>query len=347
MNQGEQILHHPSSPFEQLQRQYLQSMILRNCSQRTIEYWAMNLLRFNAWCLERGIEKIAELTLEILNAYRGHLFHRRNLRTNKPLRFSTQHCYLIVVRRWMTWLHQQGHLADDVSKQFELPRPEQRLPLEILTADEVESMINQTNVTRPLGLRDRAMLEVLYSTGIRNSELLNLQLYDVDEARSVLVIRQGKGKKDRVVPLGERALQWTRKYVADVRPDLVAQGEPHSILFVNAKGRPFVRGHVSIIVRSYKQKAGITKAGSCHLLRHTAATLMMDNGADLRSLQEFLGHARLTTTQIYTHVSITRLQEVHKRTHPASRDRAPGAADPAGGDAAQERKDSDGGAALR
>jgi integrase/recombinase XerD len=343
MNRGEKILQQPSSPFEHLQRQYLQSMILRNCSERTIEYWAMNLSHFNVWCQERGIEEVTEVTIDTLNGYRSYLFHRRNPRTNKPLRFSTQHCYLIVVRRWMTWLYKQGHLAEDVGKPFELPRPEQRLPLEVLTADEVESILNQTDVTRPVGLRDRAMLEVFYSTGIRNSELVSLQLYDVDEARGVLVIRQGKGKKDRVVPLGDRALQWIKKYVADVRPSLVALGTSGTILFLNSKGRPFVRGHLSMLVRGYKRKAGITKVGSCHLLRHTAATLMMDNGADLRSLQEFLGHARLTTTQIYTHVSITRLQEVHKRTHPASRAPAtgvPAPGDPACGDGGQEVKES-------
>lgn len=319
MNQGQQILQHASSPFEQLQRQYLQSMILRNCSERTIEYWAMNLLRFNTWCADRGIEEITELTPEILSAYRQHLFHYRNEHTNKPLKFSTQCCYLIVVRRWFTWLHAQGVLPDDIGRNFEIPKPEKRLPMEILTADEVESMLNQTNVKRPLGIRDRAIIETFYSTGIRNSELMNLQLYDVDEERKIVVIRQGKGKKDRVVPIGDRAIQWTKKYMADVRPDLVAQTDPHQILFVAATGRPFVRGHLSIIVRSYLKKAGIKKKGSCHLLRHTAATLMMENGADLRSLQQFLGHARLTTTQIYTHVSISRLQEVHAKTHPASR----------------------------
>lgn len=335
MNQGQQILQHASSEFEKLERQYLQSMILRNCSERTIEYWAMNLLRFNTWCTDRGIEEVRELTAEILSAYRQHLFHYRNEHTNKPLKFSTQHCYLIVVRRWFTWLYQQGILAQDIGHNFQIPKPEKRLPVEILTADEVESMLNQTNVTRPLGIRDRAIIETFYSTGIRNSELLSLQLYDLDQDRKVLVIRQGKGKKDRVVPIGDRAIQWTKKYIADVRPQLVAQTDPHPILFVAATGRPFVRGHLSIIVRSYMKKAGIKKAGSCHLLRHTAATLMMENGADLRSLQQFLGHARLATTQIYTHVSISRLQDVHKRTHPASQEKKPNKR-------GKKRNDSDG-----
>ena len=317
MNQVDQILHHADSEFEQLQRQYLQTMILRNCSERTLEYWAMNLRRFNTWCHDRGIEDVTEVTSSVLQSYRQYLFHHRNPQTNKRLKFSTQHCYLIVVRRWFTWLHEQNILPEDIGHGFEIPKPEKRLPTDVLTADEVESLINQADVTKPLGIRDRAILETFYSTGMRNSELLNLQLYDVDEDRQVVVIRQGKGKKDRVVPIGKRAIQWIKKYITDVRPKLIT--DSHPILFVNAKGKPFVRGHLSVIVRNYMKAAGIKKPGSCHLLRHTAATLMMENGADLRSLQQFLGHARLTTTQLYTHVSISRLQDVHAKTHPASR----------------------------
>ena len=205
-----------------------------------------------------------------------------------------------------------------MAKDLELPKPERRLPLQVLTADEVESTMNQTDVQRPMGLRDRAILETFYSTGIRASELANLQLYDLDADRKVLIIRQGKGKKDRVVPIGERAIRWLQKYMADVRPALVEQTQPHPTLFVTAQGTPISRSLLACLVKRYMRKAGIRKPGSCHLLRHTAATLMMENGADLRSLQLFLGHACLKTTQLYTHVSIQRLQEVHRKTHPAS-----------------------------
>lgn len=314
----DRIVRHPQTPFERLEQQYLQSMILRNCSERTIEYWALNLARFNTWCEARAIDELTEITLETLNAYRQHLFHYHNPDTNKPLKFSTQSCYLVVIRRWFLWLHEKGIIPHDVAKDLELPKPERRLPLQVLTADEVESTMNQTDVQRPMGLRDRAILETFYSTGIRASELANLQLYDLDAERKVLIIRQGKGKKDRVVPIGERAIRWLQKYMADVRPALVEQAQPHPTLFVTAQGTPISRSLLACLVKRYMRKAGIRKPGSCHLLRHTAATLMMENGADLRSLQLFLGHACLKTTQLYTHVSIQRLQEVHRRTHPAS-----------------------------
>ena len=131
-----------------------------------------------------------------------------------------------------------------------------------------------------------------------------------------ITINQGKGSKDRVVPIGERATLCVRKYLSDVRPKL-AERINHSSLFLTYRGRPINPNSMSLMVKKLLNEAGITKRGSCHLFRHSAATLMMGNGADLRSLQLFLGHEQLTTTQIYTHVSIQRLQDVHRRTHPA------------------------------
>ena len=176
----------------------------------------------------------------------------------------------------------------------------------------------RTDVTKPLGLRDRALLETLYSTGMRCSELVALEVYDLEPDRRIITIRRGKGQKDRVVPIGQRALAWLQKYLIDVRPEFV-QLTNESTLFVSSSGKPIGRTSLSAIVRRYVVRAGIGKPGSCHLLRHTAATLMMENGADLRSLQMFLGHERLNTTQIYTHVSIQRLRDVHDKTHPAKR----------------------------
>jgi integrase/recombinase XerD len=312
------ILTAPQNAMEQLQQEYLRSMILRNCSDRTIEYWGMNLGKFNRWCEERSIDDLDAITLEVLNAYRQHLFHCRNERTGKPLKFVTQHCYLIVIRRWFLWMYEKGRIKLNIAADLEIPKAEQRLPVNILTADEVESIMNETDVTRPMGIRDRAIMETFYSTAIRASELVHLQLYDLDADRKTVTVRQGKGKKDRVVPIGDRAIRWTQKYLSDVRPAWMATKEAHPYLFVTRHGARMLRGNLPMIIGRYKEKAGIKKPGSCHLLRHTAATLMMQNGADLRSLQLYLGHARLTTTQIYTHVTIERLHAVHAKTHPAS-----------------------------
>jgi integrase/recombinase XerD len=176
----------------------------------------------------------------------------------------------------------------------------------------------------PLGLRDRAMMEILYATAIRRGELIALQLYDVDYGRTTLMIRQGKGNKDRVVPLGERAKSWLAAYRDQVRPGLVA-GRDDGTLFLSRDGRALEPKRLSEKVRGYVERAAIAKPGSCHLLRHTAATLMLEGGADIRFIQALLGHESLETTQIYTRVSITKLAQIHAATHPGAklvRDRA-------------------------
>jgi integrase/recombinase XerD len=190
------------------------------------------------------------------------------------------------------------------------------LPTSVLTADQIETLLDAADIRTDLGLRDRAIMETLYSSGIRCGELVGLDVYDIQLDREILTVRRGKGNKDRIVPLGQRALSWVQKWIADIRPRLLSNSTADA-LFVSKNGRRLHPNFVSNQVKKYLDGIGIKYRGSCHLLRHAAATLMLENGADLRSLQEFLGHARLNTTQIYTHVSIQRLQEVHRRTHPA------------------------------
>jgi integrase/recombinase XerD len=215
---------------------------------------------------------------------------------------------------------------------LELPKEEHRLPANYLSEIEVELLLNQTDVKTPLGIRDRAILETLYSSAIRRNELLNLSVYDVDRNRRLLTIRQGKGKRDRVVPIGVRALEWLEKYIVDVRPWLmeghgrrrgIKEVEPTTKIILHNTGAEMHPTYLSILVRGYLNAAGIKKSGSCHMLRHTTATLMLENGADIRSLQTLLGHASLNTTQIYTHITIDRLRAVHDATHLAKPDVPP------------------------
>jgi integrase/recombinase XerD len=211
-----------------------------------------------------------------------------------------------------------NHLPTNPAADLDMPRqPKLTLP-EAFTAQEVEAVLAQPDVDDVNGLRDRAVLELLYSTGLRRSEVLKLSVYDIEPLRGTLRVRQGKGRKDRIVPIGERALAWVQRYLDESRPQLVVDAHEPA-LFLNRRGRRYSPTHMGLLARRYIEAAGVGKRGACHLFRHTMATLMLENGADVRYIQEMLGHASLETTQVYTHVSIGKLQAVHAATHPAAK----------------------------
>lgn len=183
-------------------------------------------------------------------------------------------------------------------------------------------MMAQSLLHGELGLRDRALLETLYSTGIRRSELIHLKLYDIDLRNGSLMVRSGKGQKDRYVPLGSRAIHWLRRYLDELRSAIVIEPDDGTV-FLHEFGEPFSKNRLSDLVKKTLRAAGIDRPGAAHLFRHAMATHMLTNGADIRFIQAILGHAQLTTTEIYTHVSIAKLKEVHALTHPAERRSAP------------------------
>jgi integrase/recombinase XerD len=195
------------------------------------------------------------------------------------------------------------------------------------------------HVREILGLRDRAIMEVFYSTGMRRMELCHLQVYDLNTDKRTVLIRQAKGKKDRVLPIGERAVAWTVHYLEHVRLELMTAVH-HTTLFVTRDGLPFSTQRLSDLVRRYVRKAELSKTGGCHLFRHSMATSMLENGADIRYIQAMLGHASLETTEIYTRVSIQKLRQIHDATHPASRKHDAGDED---AEAKDEQPSDDGG----
>ena len=282
------------------------------------------LSQFLRWCFERNLTQPHAVTLEILERFQRHLYHYRQ-RNGQHLSLSSQSHRLTSLRRWFAWLVRERVLTQDPAHDLQLPRDERRLPRHPLSVTEVESVLAQADLTTPHGLRNRAILELLYSTGLRRDESLGLESTDLDRERRTLLVRRGKGMKDRFVPIGERALAWLDKYLAEARPQLVRRQET-PLLFVSKNGHRLHANQLSKIVRDYLRAAGIAKPGACHLFRHTTATLMLEAGADVRYIQALLGHTRLSTTQIYTHVSIAKLREVHERTHPARLYRDPASA---------------------
>jgi integrase/recombinase XerD len=296
---------------------YLEWIRSRNFSERTVASRIQMLRSFASWCTDRGVTRSAEVTRPILERYQRWLFHYRKA-DGKPLTFHTQQIRLVSIRAFFKHLAHQNRILSNPASDLDLPRRERRLPRESLTPQEAERVLAQPDVTKPLGLRDRAILEVFYSTGLRRMELANLGLYDMDAERGTLMIRQGKGKKDRVVPIGERAVAWALKYREEARPEMISGPDPGT-LFVNELGESIGLDWLSIMVRRYVEKARVGKKGSCHLFRHTLATVMLEGGADVRYIQEMLGHERLDTTQVYTRVSIRALKAIHNATHPAAR----------------------------
>lgn len=303
----------PDSLYQHM-RTYLAHMAEKHYSKETVSTWDRYLQQFLIWCDERAITTPKEIDLGLLERYRRHLYHHRKA-NGEPLAVSSQHIRLIPVRQWFKWMAKQGVIAFNPASELELPKRGQRLPKSILSAKEAEAVLAVPNPKTLMGLRDRAILETFYSTGMRRAELIHLKVSDIDFERGVVMIREGKGDKDRVVPIGKRAMAWIRAYLERSRPRLLRDWDG-GILFLTKYGLPFSAVSMSRLTQGHIDQAGISKTGSCHLFRHTMATLMLENGADIRIIQAILGHADLSTTQVYTKVSIGHLKAIHASTHP-------------------------------
>lgn len=286
----------------------------KNYSAATIEGRDLYLRYFLLWCEERGLHRPQDITKPIIERYQRHLFlHRKD--DGQPLSTRSQHTRITPLRAYFKWLARQNYILYNPASELELPRLERRLPKHVLSIKEAEAVLAMPDLSLSTGIRDRAILETLYSTGMRRMELIGLHLHDIDTERGTVMIRQGKGKKDRMIPIGERALEWVAKYRDDVRLELVT-GDDDGSLFLTNLGEAFTPNRLTQLVRDHVNGAKTGKTGSCHLFRHTMATLMLENGADIRFIQAMLGHANLETTQIYTQVSIRKLKDIHTATHP-------------------------------
>jgi integrase/recombinase XerD len=295
---------------------HLDALEVRQISRQSLTVRRSHLAHFNAWCVEHAIERPQDVTHAHVEAFQGHLYRYRR-QDGQPLAASGQVNIVAAVNAFFSWLVKHRHLPSNPAADVELPRVPKGLR-DPLTLTEVEAVLALPDITYAQGLRDRAVLELLYGTGIRRMELAALNVNDIERERGTLHVRRGKGGKGRFVPIGERALAWVTKYETDARPMLV--GVVHDpALFLNIDGKRLSMNALSWRVRSYLDKAGVHKAGACHLFRHTMATAMLDNGADVRHVQEMLGHADIGTTQHYTKVSIGKLKAVHAATHPAAR----------------------------
>ncbi len=302
------------NPLRALQSAFVQWTRAVGLSEQTALIRSAALNFFIRWCHESNIRTPGELSRDVLEAYQGHLADYRK-RNGEPLELATRLARLHPVRAFCKWLVRQRVVAIDPSAGMVMPKCPRRLP-RVPSVAQVQGIFDQANRDSPSRVRDRTMMEMLYSTALRRTELARLRISEVDLESREVHVRSGKGNRDRVVPLGSRSGAWIERYLREVRP-LLASGLDRGELFLTDYGEPFRKNRLGDHLQPYVRRAGLR--GACHLFRHACATHMLENGADIRFIQAMLGHSQLTTTEIYTHVSIAKLREVHAATHPACR----------------------------
>ncbi len=272
----------------------------------TLESYQRDLFSYTGYLKEQGV-------IDIGQSNRGHIIAYLLQLQKKGRATATLSRNMASIRAFYQFLVRDKHLTHDPSVHLETPKIEKRLP-KVLSMDEVEKLLDGPVPNNPSGKRDKAMLELLYATGIRVSELISLDVGDVNLEMGFLKC-MGKGSKERLIPLGSLAITAVRDYLETARPQLLKKRSDHG-LFLNHLGTRMTRQGFWKLIKKYARQAGILAEITPHTLRHSFATHLLENGADLRSVQEMLGHADISTTQIYTHVTRNRIKDVYAKTHP-------------------------------
>ena len=293
------------------QERFSEFLRLRGCSERTVEAYSGELRPLFDFLQAGQIRSLAEVTRGHLEDYRSFLFSHE-----PPLKLTTQSLKMTVVKSFFAFLKRQDYLANDPSRELASIRAAANHIRQVLSEEEAARVIEATDTNGPLGLRDRAILEMLYSSGIRNSELCSLRLTDLDAQRSQVRVLKGKGGYSRVLPLGQQALDWSLRYLETARPLLLKGAADDGVLFLSQRGKKMDRETLTKLVRKAGEMAGVVATVTPHVLRHSVATHMLFRQAGIRYIQELLGHQSLDSTQIYTRVEISQLQRVHQRFHP-------------------------------
>nr|WP_161799665.1 site-specific tyrosine recombinase XerD [Ligilactobacillus salivarius] len=278
----------------------------RGLSENTINSYGIDLKLFLEYLRENEIPSFKQVNKEVIVNYMQS--GKNNNKANSSILRSVSS-----LRKFFQYLAQEKIIEKDPMLLIDTPKKKQHLP-QVLTKEEVEKLLRSPNTGQVLGLRDRAMLELMYATGLRISEIINLKLEDLHLTMGTLQTL-GKGHKERIVPVGDEAIKWVNRYLEEARPKLLKQ-KRSNYLFLNFHGNNLTRQGVWKNLKAEVRKAGIQKNITPHTLRHSFATHILENGADLRIVQELLGHADISTTQIYTHLSNKQLADIYNRAHP-------------------------------
>lgn len=307
-----------TNALEILRASFLESLRVRGQSPATLRARSQSLTTFYLWLADAGIDDVRELTREHIRAYALAL-QQRGLTT------STRHVKLITLRRLFEYLENTDAILVNPCVGLVLPKLEDRLPRGVLSQGEARRVLDSPDTQSKKGIRDRAILELFYSTGIRGEEMAALTIHDVDCKSGFVRVHKGKFAKDRVVPMGAKASAYVREYLAQVRLVWSAARKDERALWLSANEphQRMKKQAIASMVNHYKKLVGIERPGRTHLWRHTCATHLVANGANLLSVQRLLGHRSLTTTQLYTRVAPTEIAATMRKAHPRSRARAP------------------------
>jgi integrase/recombinase XerD len=308
-------------PLDELLHDYQQHLRALNRAPKTIAARLLEIHQFFEFAQTLGVRTPADIADAHLRAYQKHLLDRIN-RLGRVNTVTVQNQRLAAPCAFLRHLHVEGYLAHNPTLKIQYAKEPVRLPRDILTVAETRKLLRIPDVHTVAGYRDRTIMEMLYSSGIRRQELINLTVDDVNLESRLLTIRQGKGGKDRVVPLGRIAARFLETYLNGIRPQLLAPATkpPTQRLFIGPGGHPLSKTTLSNHLHAYRRAAHLPQRVTPHVFRHTCATHMIRNRANIRHLQELLGHSDLNTTQKYLHLTITDLKEAHHKFHPREKD---------------------------
>lgn len=278
---------------------------VKQSSTNTQMSYQRDLKKFMAFCESRGVTSVVKLRAQDLEAY-------VNVMGEEQFKPATISRNIASLKAWVHFLQEEGILKEDISSTLKVPKIEKKVP-EIMTMNEVGTLLDQPSSDNPKEIRDKAMLELLYATGIRVTELISLSLEDLNLQMNYITCKDGS--KERMIPFGPKARMALLRYIESAREKMILDSK-NNILFVNCSGKAMSRQGFWKLIKYYAKKAGITADITPHTLRHSFAAHLVENGADLKSVQEMLGHSDISTTQIYANMNHNHLREVYKRAHP-------------------------------
>ena len=278
---------------------------VKQSSTNTQMSYQRDLKKFMAFCENRGIASVHDLKAQDLETY-------VNVMGEEQFKPATVSRNIASLKAWVHFLQEEGVLQEDISSTLKVPKIEKKIP-EIMSMNEVGTLLDQPSSDNPKEIRDKAMLELLYATGIRVTELISLQLEDLNLQMNYITCKDGN--KERMIPFGLKAHTALIRYIEFAREKMILDSQSH-ILFVNCSGKPMSRQGFWKLIKYYAKKAGITADITPHTLRHSFAAHLVENGADLKGVQEMLGHSDISTTQIYANMNHNHLREVYKKAHP-------------------------------